>query len=342
MNRWWDADPSEVYWVEITDRPVLGENLHAPQFKQGGTDSSGYSLVREAVPGDVVFHYRTPDKAIVGSSRVASPVQKKRIYWVAHGTSARKAKRKPRWLPGYWVELREYSGFAEPISRDEFQRRDKEVRRIRDDLETLYGTSLYFPFQRRRELWFSQSYLAKFPAALVRLIPQLERFAQVADRPDLETADDTGLIGAPYQPVDEDSGVAPTDPFTFDPAIRERGQRAHRATQNLLARVIAQHGSKPRESKRPEPDFDLAWSSQGRIFVAEVKSLTAANQERQLRLGLGQVLRYAQALAAVRKVKVVPVLAVEKEPADSSWANLCARVGVELVWPENLERLFAD
>ena len=118
--------------------------------------------------------------------------------------------------------------------------------------------------------------------------------------------------------------------------------RAHRVTQNHLARLIEEQGLKPRRPKKSEPDFDLAWTSGDRVFVAEVKSLTAANQERQLRLGLGQVLRYAQVLTSVQSRDVVPLLVVEKEPADSSWVELCTRLGVSLLWPDNMQKIILD
>jgi hypothetical protein len=43
--------------------------------------------------------------------------------------------------------------------------------------------------------------------------------------------------------------------------------------------------------------FDLAWQIGRTLFVAQVKSLTLRNEEKQLRLGLGQVLRYADLLS---------------------------------------------
>jgi hypothetical protein len=46
------------------------------------------------------------------------------------------------------------------------------------------------------------------------------------------------------------------------------------------------------------PSFDLGWVHDDCLFVAEVKSVTPANEERQLRLGLGQLLRYRWMLSA--------------------------------------------
>lgn len=68
-------------------------------------------------------------------------------------------------------------------------------------------------------------------------------------------------------------------------------------------------------------------------MVAEVKSLTPTNEERQLRLGLGQLLRYRQALAAVLPGGVVGWLVVENEPSDIGWSTLCDELGLKLMWP---------
>jgi hypothetical protein len=56
------------------------------------------------------------------------------------------------------------------------------------------------------------------------------------------------------------------------------------------------------------------------------------NEEKQLRLGLGQVLRYADQLSHTGTV--VPVLVAERRPTDCSWEQLCERLGVILAWPD--------
>jgi len=69
------------------------------------------------------------------------------------------------------------------------------------------------------------------------------------------------------------------------------------------------------------------------IWVAEVKSLTRANEERQLRLGLGQVLIYQQRLKRTHS-SVRAVLMVEWRPLDPDWQELCNHLGVLLLWPD--------
>jgi hypothetical protein len=89
------------------------------------------------------------------------------------------------------------------------------------------------------------------------------------------------------------------------------------------------------------PFYDLAWETETTIFVAEVKSLTLTNEERQLRLGLGQVLRYWHALSS-RPKPVIAVLAVEERPADESWLGLADRLGIWLLWPERMPAAIAN
>jgi len=72
--------------------------------------------------------------------------------------------------------------------------------------------------------------------------------------------------------------------------------------------------------------------------VAEVKSITAENEEQQLRLGLGQVLRYRQRLAALGHDRVVAVLVPERQPRDPSWHELCQDLGVVLLCRNEFKR----
>jgi hypothetical protein len=139
-------------------------------------------------------------------------------------------------------------------------------------------------------------------------------------------------VGTSYRRADERATVAARDPFETDPAKIERGTRGHATTQNALADFLHAHGDEPRSPAPDDPDFDLAWVRGRVLFIAEVKSLTRANEEKQLRLGLGQVLRYRHLLASAHQ-NVVAVLVAEREPADLSWCDVCDGLGVVLVWP---------
>ena len=82
--------------------------------------------------------------------------------------------------------------------------------------------------------------------------------------------------------------------FRFDPDAIDRGTNAHKKVQNQLADAVQARGWEPRSPSDSDPLFDIGWIAADAAWIAEVKSLTPANEERQLRLGLGQVLSYAQ------------------------------------------------
>jgi hypothetical protein len=120
-----------------------------------------------------------------------------------------------------------------------------------------------------------------------------------------------------------------------NPALLERALLSHSSTQNALADVVRGAGLKP-TSPRGSVDYDLAWRLNGRLWVAEVKSLTDANEVAQMRLGIGQLLDYAAALEHLGEHIEGLVLAVERHPsAHSHWMRVCHRAGIRLcVAPE--------
>jgi len=138
-------------------------------------------------------------------------------------------------------------------------------------------------------------------------------------------------FGTEYREAQEDPSTTGRQPFVVDPARVERGVIGHASTQNALARALKKAGFKPRSPLFPEPNFDLAWQANGTTFVAEVKSITDDNEEIQLRLGLGQVLRYRQRLRKLGRERVVAVLVPERAPQDSSWEELCSELNVVLL-----------
>jgi hypothetical protein len=146
-------------------------------------------------------------------------------------------------------------------------------------------------------------------------------------------------VGGEYRTATVSPLPATGDPFSVDPAVVERGLRGHADTQNALAAAIAAAGLTARSSRASEPNFDLAWEANGTVFVAEVKSITPGNEERQLRLGVGQVLRYRNLLGQ-RGLRVRAVLVPERAPRDPSWSSLCEELGVLLVTPPYFEPLF--
>jgi hypothetical protein len=136
--------------------------------------------------------------------------------------------------------------------------------------------------------------------------------------------------------------VARTEkPFLRDPNLLDRALTAHVNLQNGLSDYLNARGAATWSPGPGEPDYDLAWELGGVRFVAEVKSLTASNEDRQLRLGLGQVLDYQQLMHSTDPL-VLAVLVIEREPASDRWLALCARHGVALTWPDRFGLLVRD
>ncbi|MFC6935116.1 hypothetical protein ACFQHO_35550 [Actinomadura yumaensis] len=89
LNRWWEGDPAERFWMEITDRPDLGGNLRALQRNGTGGEFWSYSLVTEVKPGDLVLHWHKSlhgQPGIVGYSTAADGPYDDRLVWDARGT----------------------------------------------------------------------------------------------------------------------------------------------------------------------------------------------------------------------------------------------------------------
>jgi hypothetical protein len=170
---------------------------------------------------------------------------------------------------------------------------------------------------------------------------EIAEILEIGDAPavDVPVATETAdSAGESYRPEDETVSTAQPDPFKVDPDVLDRGISGHRRTQNAFAEHLEEAGLQPL-SHRPklDPPFDVAWRERELFCVAEVKSSTPSNQEKQLRLALGQVLRYAHQLGA-GETTVVPVIVIENEPADPSWEDLCTSLGVRLAWPGEFER----
>jgi hypothetical protein len=130
--------------------------------------------------------------------------------------------------------------------------------------------------------------------------------------------------------------------FQVDPDLIDRGTTAHKDIQDALAEALRDHGLQPLSPMPGDPQFDIAWVQDGVAFITEVKSLTVANEESQLRLGLGQVLSYVHLLNWPSVQTVRAVLAVERQPTADYWTTLCAELGVILTWPEAYADLFIN
>jgi len=172
------------------------------------------------------------------------------------------------------------------------------------------------------------------PVGECRVVSRASRRRGVLEPP-------VGPVGLEYREADASVIIVARDPHTLDPALVERGLRGHALTQNMIAAVVRRHGLAPLSPTTDAIAFDLAWGDHGRFVVAEVKSTTTINESKQLRLGLGQVLDYADLLSAVY-ADVVPVVVAEAEPVDERWVRLMGAHGVQLAGPKRWSRCLAQ
>ncbi len=208
LNPWWDDDPRERYWLEVTDREDLGADLHAPKLDDAGRPYWSYNLVTEVRDDDIVLHWhkslmRTP--GIVGWSTASGRPENSTILWQARGTYGRAhgpTGREPAWR----MPLTGYTPLLTPIDQDVLRREEPALRAIHARLAAEHGNRpLYFPFafSDRRPIRTSQGYLFKFPAALLDVFPELARLpapsrrrqpGRSRPRPGREPGDAVGII----------------------------------------------------------------------------------------------------------------------------------------------------
>ena len=334
LNEWWTDSDEERFWLEITGRPDIGTNLNAPQRDASDRETPGYSLIYAVQPGDLVFHYRKQDQAITAWSRAVGEVYESPVVWLSHKASTRRRLRTASKKPGWWLDLEGPFLLDEPAGLADLRSRSREIKQIYDELRVQHHGALYFPFTWHHEaLRPMQPYLNKLPLGVIDLFPQLQGAIRLTRSSSHRSVGLEATLGLGYREATPSPTGSPRQPFSVDPAILERGLHGHAETQNALAEVVRQSGLEPRSPRPDEPNFDLAWEAGGTVIVAEVKSLTVSNEERQLRLGLGQVLRYRDILTRNEDRTVVAVLAAEREPSDQSWRALCERLDVTLAWP---------
>jgi len=341
INDWWTGDPQQRFWLEITDRPDIGIDLHCPQRDATGNRTPGYSLIWCVRVDDIVFHYEKDKHAITAWSRAAGQVTEAPTVWLSHRGATRRRLHQERAQPGWWLDLDGPFPLDPPLTLAQIRASAPQLRAALEALRSHHPGSLYFPFSfyRGTEPRPQQPYVNKLPAEFVALFPTLAA-AIGPPSPDAEglSPRTTQSLGTAYREARVSPLPRERQPFTVDPALVERALKGHSDMQNALAEVLRQAGIEPRSRLPREPNFDIAWETEGTVFVAEVKSITDDNEEEQLRLGLGQVLRYRHRLQCLGHDPVVAVLAPERAPRDSTWRDLCRELGVVLLARSEIER----
>ena len=166
-NAWWLNNPSERYWLESTDRKDLGKNLIAPI-----SSHAGQKLVSYVEDGDIILHYDQTKRSIVAISMAQGSPFQSEIRWPD--------RKKSKISSAYEIKLAFFSELPDPVALSEIHDKDREIRSIRDELNTkLAGGSAYFPFQIPAKSVIQPSqgmYLSKVPKKLFELFPQFQNF----------------------------------------------------------------------------------------------------------------------------------------------------------------------
>lgn len=140
-----------------------------------------------------------------------------------------------------------------------------------------------------------------------------------------------GILGGPLQ--QHRVGRHEPGALALDLAHLDKGTEAHESTIAALIEHLARQHVELRGHARNAPRFEAGWSRGDDVFIAEVKSLTGASEDQQIRLGIGQVLDYAHQLQLARTCgRVRPVLVLEKQPTDPRWTSLAETSGILLTW----------
>lgn len=294
MANWWDGDPAERYWCEVTDRKDLGNDLHAPVHDQAGREYWSYSLIKLVQPGDVVFHYYTPTKAFVAASIAGGPLRENRIIWQPHGTAGRNREldeERASWLR----PLTAFTHATEPLTLAALDT-PAEIAWLKQwssQVESS-GHSPRIPFQLRRDgLRGGQGYLFKMPAAAVNRWPILRQMAEQLE----DAAEVASSIVPPPSPTSSAKvKVSPTDDFKpksdsdYVALVQNSIQHRTRSHERLVTAVGRWLRAKGAEVSTPHP-IDLLIRRPLTVIV-EAKTTRATEPLAAVRAAVGQLYEY--------------------------------------------------
>ncbi|GBQ02388.1 hypothetical protein SSP531S_38470 [Streptomyces spongiicola] len=149
--------------------------------------------------------------------------------------------------------------------------------------------------------------------------------------PVVATASERRVLGGPLRV--RRTGRRTVGDLTLDLSRLDEGTAVHEATVGALIRHLSRQGIEACGHAPGGPEFDAGWLRGEDVFIAEVKSLTGAREDQQIRLGIGQVLDYAHQLrTAYPRTVTHPVLVLERRPSAARWTTLADSIGLRLTW----------
>ena len=273
VARWWDGDAKERYWCEITSREDLGNDLMCPQTNEAGKPYWSYSLINDIAPGDVVFHYSTHDRAVVGVSLAAGRAVEHQWEWTPHSSVGRRGEVvDPR--PAWRLPLRAFTITKAPFTLDDAEKDQDWIRGWLSAARKVGPAAAPFmPYASG--LRGFQGYLTKMPSAFVDRYAQLAALASAAQDHNVQRV----IAGA-----DNEDDAMQALAATW--STRARGQRfmltagARRAVE-LCAMKAAEsfYREKGYAVQVVGKPFDLRCTRHNEIRYVEVKGTTTAGED---------------------------------------------------------------
>jgi hypothetical protein len=174
------------------------------------------------------------------------------------------------------VPLTDYTGLTPTISLDEIREREFDIMIIRGGLHTRHGDPLYFPWTpyRNGPLRTFQSYLVKFPKALLPLFPTLQAaLTNLESLPDLVPDSDAGVSAVIQDLAGKSRNRSPGQGFQLDQEVRvaveARAMDAAIEYFSQYGKVDDVHGTE---------SYDLTCTINGSVKHIEVKGTTTAGE----------------------------------------------------------------
>jgi hypothetical protein len=288
---WWESDPTERYWCEITDRDDIGANLWAPKLNESGKPYWSYSLVRQVPPGDIVFHYSTVENAIVGASVAGGPVGDRPIYWAPHGTVGRSKEERPdEAKPGWSLPLYGFTQTKPPLTLKQLDAETGWIRELKQQIEKRGKARLpvqLYPGGLRA----NQAYLTKLPKAFVDHWRALSAVVEKLSAAQEELNPLGEVFPAVTAPVDDKAGTfnpkSSDDYVAFIQGGAVRRTRTHEKLVRVVGEILSHAGGKV---TNPHP-IDLFLESPIPVLF-EAKITRGLDPLFAIRQAIGQLLAY--------------------------------------------------
>jgi hypothetical protein len=155
---WWSEHPDERYWLEITDRDIVGDDLQGYCLDEGGKTSQAYTLAADHMrPGDTVYHFNKRVGAIVMNSTVSGECEledygaPEEAYWI--------------------VELSDAQKVRQPVTRAMIAKTAAELHPILEAIRANHPSPTYLPFTAAQgQLRLRQTYLTKMPRRIAKVL----------------------------------------------------------------------------------------------------------------------------------------------------------------------------